>query len=519
MLRTDIKETLTGFYSRMKFINIVRNIVITSCTDDVRSMFKDNPGIYDMLTELTFAVLLRIKDLTLSNNKPCTVQNIADYIDDLKHILLPGCVIDSTKLATYIIITVLQNNGKLIEYSVFDEETETKKKMYIRIIYEEKGSYYLTDDIFDFLFRTKEIEAELGYSLQRFIMQEYMKRKNYSEAYEQSRELIAELRNLKLSFNEFNRRCRKNVLKIEATEFKEIMQRFYDLIKDEQSKIEDIQKTAKKEIESLKAALETGLDDEKVQKNLKALEAICQNLEIVIQEQRALSNDRHDIADDYVKMLESSFAIRNYERMDIEKDILAKMECDMGDKLGDFFCEFFLPLIKPELPKIFSIENFYVSMDDLNVIEEEKGLNIESEGSIIDQINEKRNTIYSEIVTSFFGFIQNETSFELKKYLKSLTMGEILKWSEENLLPSTLLKLWSMQEIDIDDCKSEMKQGIIPPLGKLNLLWIFQNMPQEYLNIKKVKFKDSNETYKLFVKDEAKEITIEITDYIVEVER
>lgn len=512
-LRSELSELLAGFEKRMKFINIVRCLLDYKYPDRIREMIPDKR----ILDNMIVAVLVFIKDRTLGTEQTCTIADVERFLEDFSVVLPADYDTDFKTLARYIIVDVLQNGGVMAEFTTFCSTSESFEPMSIRLINEEKGSYHLTDDAFDFLFRSKEIESELDYSVTRFRIEEYMRRDNYEDALDASRELVSRIRNMKVSMDDFLLRCRENISKITVDQYETVVGRIRSLLEDEYKKLTEIQSAAKEREKKLEQALQNGVGTEDTQMHRSALREIIENISLTIDEQRILINKKASLSESYQALIRDSFVANRFERLNFEKDILSPLrKADIS--LADAAKFFLFMLTKPEFGKKFSVENFYAPQGKISEIEVEEGLDITGEETDYEKQIEKRNTRFKNISCDLFRFMESKERFKISEFIDSLRVSELKEYSIENALPNVMLNLFAMQELNIEEWKTGERFTVIPN-GEFELAWCLEEIPKEYLQIKQVRFEKTNGNFSFSVKQDEYERKIDMTDFEVEVVR
>ena len=262
--KNEVAEVFNGFEKRMKFINIVRTITEYKYADHIRAIFGVEK---DRLTNMILAVMVYIKERTLSEDLDCKLSDVQRFLEDTAPVFANNTFYDAEVIAKYIIVDILQHGGEISTFQTFHSQTMSFEMIPVRLIDEEHGNYTLTDDAFDFLFRIKDIDSTLDYSVTRFKMQEYMKRDNYSEALSQSRELVSRIRNIKTGINNFILRCRENISKVSVDEYESLITRIRSLLEDEYKELIEIQKNAKERAAKLSDAASAGVIFEEAKKD------------------------------------------------------------------------------------------------------------------------------------------------------------------------------------------------------------------------------------------------------------
>ena len=512
-LRSELSELLAGFEKRMKFINIVRCLLDYKYPDHIREMIPDKR----ILDNMIVAVLVFIKDRTLGTEQTCTIADVERFLEDFSVVLPANYNTNPKILARYIIADVLQNGGVMAEFTTFYSASESFEPMSIRLINEEKGSYHLTDDAFDFLFRSKEIESELDYSVTRFRMKEYMRRDNYEDALDASRELVSRIRNMKVSMDDFLLRCREDISKITVDQYETVVGRIRSLLEDEYKELTEIQAAAKERAKNLEEVFQNGVGTEDTQKHRSALKEIIENISLTIDEQRTLINKKVSLSESYQALIRDNFVVNRFERLNYERDILSPLR-KMDTSLGDAAKFFLFMLTKPEFDKKFSVESFYAPQGKISENEAEEGLDITGEETDYEKQIEIRNTRFRNISCDLFRFMEHKDHFKISDFIDSLRVSELKEYSTENALPSVMLSLFAMQELNIEEWKNGERFTVIPN-GEFELAWCLEEIPEEYLQIKQIRFAKTNSNFSFSAEQDGYERKIDMTDFEVEVVR
>ncbi|MDR3541464.1 MAG: hypothetical protein P4L69_10935 [Desulfosporosinus sp.] len=237
-------EFLEGFEQRMKLVAAIDSIINrTNRKMEFEKLFESG-----QLDNIIFSVLVFIMEKTLTEDEDCTMESIASFVAQI----IPEYSLHLTaevlrKLTEYIIKDILQNGGEARYFPVmkYGQGMEQLRIRLIddKLIDDQRGyvlNYQLTDQGYDLLFRTKEVEQEISFTIEELKLRELIKRKNYKKAIGQSANLVQMIRQKKNDIKQFVQKVRENIYDVNIEEFERLVSSTYTLLEEEYSMMNEI---------------------------------------------------------------------------------------------------------------------------------------------------------------------------------------------------------------------------------------------------------------------------------------
>ena len=508
MISAESKELLQDFEKRMRFVNLIKYWLQRSKPTEIRELLHNDD---DKTDNLILMVMVFIMDSTLRYGERCTKQDITAFLRELADVY--GYEPESAKMLTdYIVTDVLQSGGKVRRFDTFDShEEEFREQGSLILIEQQSGSYVLTNEAYEFLFRTKEIDSELDFSVNRFKLQEFIKRGNYGKALRESRELVSRVRNLKTRMDDFMLRCRTNISEVAIDEYEEIIAQVKDSFEDENKQLSDIRTLVSAKLQAI--ADSEIKKDENIGQTEQEIREILENIDTVISEQSRVFNQKFTLSELYAELLDDSFSYSQVGRFDLEQELLLPLQ-RMHLKESKDIGKLFAPLYRPSFPNLFGLDFFYARQNVIRESSSDDGIDIASEDTAENaaDIRNKRNV---DIIRGLLSYAENKPVFCFSEYIESVPKEQLQYQLQEKSLPDVMLKLYGLGEIDIAGWRSE-QQDIIVPVGEFDLSYCLSELPEKLVQMDSILIYKRDEVITL--SDDAFG-SIKMNDFNIEVKR
>lgn len=359
-------EFLKKFPRRMK--NVGLYAVIIQNSSQKLSWKQYGFTKFDEQINLLFEVLLYIMEQSLKEEK-CTMDDIATYIDTInvqylrKDISYEQC----HQLGDFIVNTVLSNEGRPMYFGGYDFEKNEYEEMHIsyvanKIVYVEnevrRTSYYLTDDGYNLLLSTLEIEDNMKFNIHEIIFRLHLEKQSYDKAVNDIKNVFNLMRIQFQRVQEAMRQIRRNALSYSVDEYEEVLVGNLNTITDTKKKFQEYKTVIQERVKDLEEEnINIRKLSKKEQQDLNNLRVIEEYLTRVLDEHQKILNSHFDLKILYTEELERLSQARLIQRFSMRRDLYDKV-LKQADTLENIDM-FLRPLFNRNPEKIYNLNKAF----------------------------------------------------------------------------------------------------------------------------------------------------------------
>lgn len=468
-------EFLKDFPRRMKNVGLYAVIVQNS----VQKLSWKQYGFtkFDEQINLLFMVLLYIMEQSLKEEN-CTMDDIATYIDmiNVQYLKKDFSYEQCRKLGDFIVNTVLSNEGRPMYFEGYDFGKNAYEEMHVsyvanKIIYIDnevrRTSYYLTDDGYNLLLATLEIEDNMKFSIHEIIFRLHLEKQSYDKAVNDIKNVFNLMRIQFQRIQEAMRQIRRNALSYSVKEYEEILLGNLNTITDTKKKFQGYREMIQTRVRDLEEEnINVRKLDKKEQQDLNHLRVIEEYLTRVLDEHQKILNSHFDLKILYTEELERLSQARLIQRFSIRRDLYDQVL--KSAKSLENMDMFLRPLFNKNPEKIYNLNKAFsyeksVSTAADNDTEEEMDFDEEAFQREKEERLRKKLLVYEKSLRYLLGraSVRGQISLgELKERIELYPEEKDIFIPNVSVFKEIMVELIRNRKVDIAALKKERKEYI-----------------------------------------------------------
>ena len=438
----------------------------------------------DEQINVIFALLLYVMEQSLKEEN-CTMDDIGAYLDAVNSGYLKKNLSyeDCRQLADFVVNVILSNEGKPMYFDGYDFEQDAYHIMHIsyvenRIVYVDqeirRTSYYLTDDGYNLLLSTLEIENNMKLSIHEMIFQMHLEKQSYDKAVDEIKNVFNLMRIQLQKIQEAMGKIRRNALNYSVKDYEEILHEDLETIRDTKEKFQRYREMVQGRVKELEEEnINVRKLSPKEEEKLNNLRVIDTYLNRTIDEHQKILGRHFDLKALYTRELEQLSQMSLIRRFPLRTGLYDRILENAGALAG---LEYFLrPLFNRDGEKIYNLNKAfqYQRLSKKNEeadTEEAPDFDEEAWQAERERIQREKIKRYRKSLSCLIEKASEKGEISLQELGGSLTLEE-----KEKLIPNVeifkeiMVELIRNREIDIRELRKERSQFIQDSPGEFQI--------------------------------------------------
>ena len=462
------KDFLKNFDRRMKCVG--RYSVLCSNSFDKKLWKEYGIETRDEQMNMLFTLLLFIMEYSLREEN-CTMDDLASFVEEIgyEYYGQKRSFEKCRELARFMVEDILGNSGSSMYFKAFDYESRTYKDINIRyidnrVVYLESGvkrtSYYLTDEGYNMLLATMEMENNMKLSVHEMLFKMHLEKADYNRAVDDIKNIFGQLRKQSQKIEEAILSVRRNALSYSVEEYGQLVEDNISTVAETREKFRIHRDFIDEKIEEFEEKqMNAEAFTEKEKSNLENLRTIGRYLAQTLDEHQRILGQHFDLKKLYDEELENYSNMTLVQRFPLRSGVYDKVLKDVS--LLKNMDKIFAPLFSGRVNKIFNPEKMIEYQKRLKSTDpEEEAVELDFDE---EEYNREKEKLRRERMKKYEGCVKVILDRLLKEKEMTLeTLNEECKAEErESLLPTAeifrevIIEFLTAGVIDIEALRKE----------------------------------------------------------------